>query len=150
MRMGKCRPKTELWTPTSGVHCTHHLWTHPELPRDRGEASGPFSNWRRCSSSPCPSSGPPAVAAAPAHSCFGLCPPTSPPPGEGRSREGNCTPQISTHHSLASWAPGAGPGFLRGLESWSQKQARALAAPAVQAQGLEGAEGYGRGFSAPC
>lgn len=69
-------------------HCAHHLWTHPELPGDRGEASGPFSNWRRCSSSPCPSSGPPAMAAAPAHSCFGLCPPASPPPGKGGVEEG--------------------------------------------------------------
>ena len=73
----------------------------------------------------------------------------APTPVGGGSRGGS-TPQVSTHHSLDSWAPGAGPGSLGGLESWPQKQARALAAPVVQVQGLEGAESYGGGFSTPC
>lgn len=60
--------------------------------------------------------------------------------------------QAPTHRGVDSGGSGAGLGLLdlQGREPGPRKQAQALAAPAGDVQGLEGAEGWRGGFAVPC
>lgn len=141
--MGQVR--AELLMPASGVQ-----HTGPRAPVD---SAGTSQRQRRNKLATQQIASPSACAPSPLQpGSFLLFPCLSASPPHRRGKQiGSCPPQALTHHSGDTQAPGARLGLgLQGLESGPRKQTQALAAPARQAHGLEGAEGWGRGFLIPC